>query len=43
VDYKPKLALIPVSGLDRARDFCTQAAGTTLEAGPRNTNEGGNR
>ncbi len=31
MDYKLELVLIPVSGLDRARDFYTQAAGVTLE------------
>ena len=30
MDYKPELVLIPVSDLDRARDFYTQAAGVTL-------------
>jgi catechol 2,3-dioxygenase-like lactoylglutathione lyase family enzyme len=31
VDYKLELVLIPVSDVDRARDFYTQAAGFTLE------------
>ena len=31
MDYKLELVLIPVSDLDRVRDFYTQAAGVTLE------------
>ena len=31
MDYKLELVLIPVSDVDRARDFYTQAAGFTVE------------
>ncbi len=30
VEFKLELVLIPVSDVDGARDFCTQAAGFTL-------------